>query len=166
MQHIVRSQPSGHDDRQAAACELIEHDQHAEGPAVLRALLDEVIRPDVVGSLWPKTDAGPLVQPHTAALGLFAWYFQPFPTPDAIDALDVDPPAGGNEHLANAPVAISAIPRRQPDDGSRQRGFVVRRLEMPSLRRTWLSYDSAGAALRNIEMRAHGLDVRPLPGRA
>ena len=139
MQHVVGSQPSGHDDRQAAACELVEHDEHAEGPAVLRALLDEVIRPDVVGSLGPKTDAGPIVQPQTAAFGLFAWHFQPFPTPDAIDALDVDPPAFGDEHLANTPVAVAAVPRRQPDDRSRQRGFVVRRLEMPSLRRARLS---------------------------
>jgi hypothetical protein len=139
MQHVVRSQPSGHDDRQAAACELIEHDEHAEGPAVLRALLDEVIRPDVVGSLGAKTDAGSVVQPQTAALGLLAWYFQPFPTPDAVDALDVDPPAFGDEHLANTAIAIAAVPGRQPDDSSRQRGFIVRCLEMPSLRRAWLS---------------------------
>ena len=32
MQHIVGSQPSGHDDRQAAACELIEHDEHPAQP--------------------------------------------------------------------------------------------------------------------------------------
>jgi hypothetical protein len=37
MQDIVRSQPSGHDDRQVAACELIEHDEHTESQAVLTA---------------------------------------------------------------------------------------------------------------------------------
>lgn len=46
MQHVVGSQPSGHHDRQAAVCELLEHDEHREGPAVL-PVLDEVIGPDV-----------------------------------------------------------------------------------------------------------------------
>ena len=55
------------------------------------------------------------------------------------EMLDVDPPAFGDQHLANAPVAVAAIPRRQPDDSSRQRGFVIRCLEMPSLRRARLS---------------------------
>lgn len=139
MQDIVRSKPSGHDDCQAAACELVEHDEHAEGPAVLCAVLDEVIGPGMVGSPWPKTNAGAIVQQETAAFWLFTWYFQPFPTPDAIDAFDVDSPAFGDEHLANTAVAVADIPRRQPDDGSRQRGFVVRRLEMSSLRRARLS---------------------------
>jgi len=97
---------------------------------------------------------------------LLHWDFQPFPAPDAIDALDVDPPAFGNEHLADAPVAIAAVAGRQPHDVGGQRRFVVGRLQMPPLRRAWLSDDRARATFRDIQVRADVRDARPLAGRA
>ena len=159
-------QPPGNDDRQTAARELVEHDQHAEGATVVGAVLDEVVGPDVVRPLRPETHARPVVEPETAPLRLLHWYFQPFPAPDPIDALDVDPPAFGNQHLADAPIAVTAVSRGQPHDVSRQRRFVIRRLQMPPLRRTWLSDDSTGATLRDIQARADVLNARPLAGRA
>ena len=51
LEHVVGSEPSRHDDRQAAARELVEHDEHAEGATVLCAILDEVVGPDVVRTL-------------------------------------------------------------------------------------------------------------------
>ena len=56
LEHIVGSEPSRNDDGEAAACELVEHDEHAEGATVLRAILDEVIRPDVVWTCGPETE--------------------------------------------------------------------------------------------------------------
>ena len=166
VEHVIRSEPPGNDDRQTAARELIEHDEHAEGAPVVSAVLDEVIRPDVVRPLGSETHARPVVEPETAPLRLFHWYFQPFPAPDPIDALDVDPPAFGNEHLADAPIAVAAVLRGEPHDVGRQLRFVVRRLEAPSLRRTRLSDDSARATLRDRKPRADVLDARPLAGRA
>ena len=120
----------------------------------------------MVRTLRSETDARSIVEPQTAPFRLFHWHFQPFPAPDAIDAFDVDPPAFGDKHLANAPVAVAAVPRRQPHDVGRQRRFVVRRLEMSSLRRAWLSDDSTGAAFRSLKARADVRDARPLAGRA
>jgi mannitol/fructose-specific phosphotransferase system IIA component (Ntr-type) len=40
------------------------------------------------------------------------------------------PPAFGDKQLANTPVAVAAIPHREPNDVCRQRRFVVRRLEI------------------------------------
>jgi hypothetical protein len=97
---------------------------------------------------------------------LLRWDFQPFPAPDPIDALDVDPPAFGNEHLADAPVAVAAVLRGEPHDIGRQRRFVARRLQMPPLRRAWLSDDSTRATLRDIQARTDVRDARPLAGRA
>jgi hypothetical protein len=37
---------------------------------------------------------------------------------------------------------------------------------MSPLRRTWLSDDRTRATLRDIQLRTHVLDARPLPGRA
>ena len=133
---------------------------------VLCPILDEVVRPDVVRTLRSETDARSIIEPQTAPFGLFAWYFQPFPPPDAIDAFDVDPPAFGNQHLADAPIAVAAVPGCQPHNGSRQSRFVVRRLQMSPMRPTWLSDDRTRATLRDIQPRTHVLDARPLPGRA
>ena len=150
VEHVIGSEPSRNDDRQTPARELIQHDQHAEGATVLRAVLDEVVRPDVVRPLGSQPHARPVVEPETAPFRLLHWYFQPFPSPDPIDALDVDPPAFGNEHLADAPVAVAAVVRSEPHDVGCQRRFVVRRLQMSPLRRAWLSDDSAGATLRDM----------------
>ena len=44
-------------DRQAFPGELIDDVEHAELPAIVRPVLDEVIGPDMVGMLRPKPDA-------------------------------------------------------------------------------------------------------------
>ena len=151
VKHVIGSQPPCHDDCQTPARELIEHDKHAEGAAVVGAILNEVVRPDVVRPLGPETHARPVVEPETTPLRLFHWYFEPFPAPDPIDALDVDPPAFGYQHLADAPIAVTAVLRGEPHDVGRQCRFVIRRLQMPSLRRTWLPDDSTRATLRDIQ---------------
>jgi len=166
VEHVVGSETSRNADSQAPPRELVEHDEHAERATVLCPILDEVIGPDVVWPLGSQTDARPIVEPQAATLRLFHWHFQPFPPPDPIDALNVDPPAFGNQHLADAPIAVAAVPRCQPHNVSRQSRFVVRRLQMSPLRRTWLSDDRTRATLRDIQLRTHVLDARPLPGRA
>ena len=166
VEHVIGSEPPCDDDRQTAARELVEHDEHAECATVLCPILDKVVRPDVVWSLGSQPHARPVGEPETAPLRLLHWYLQPFPTPDPIDALDVDPPAFGNEHLTDAPVAVAAVLLGEPHDIGCQRRFVVRRLEMPPLRRAWLSDDSTCAAFRDIQARTDVLDARPLAGRA
>jgi hypothetical protein len=57
VKHVVGSEPSRNDDRQAAPRELVEHHEHTEGPTVVGAVLDEVIRPHVVWPLGSETHA-------------------------------------------------------------------------------------------------------------
>ena len=92
MQHVVGSQSPGDNNCQAAARKLVDHGQHTKGPSILCAVLDKVIGPDVVGTLWPQTDARSVGEPETAPLRLLPWNFQPFPPPDPIDALDTNVP--------------------------------------------------------------------------
>ena len=84
VEHVVGSEPSRNDDRQAPARELVEHNEHAEGATILSPILDEVVGPDVVRTLGSEAHARPIVEPKTAPFRLFHWHFQPFPTPDAI----------------------------------------------------------------------------------
>ena len=67
--------------------------------AVLRAVLHEVVRPDVIGPLGSQAHARAVIEPQTAPFGLLLWHFQPFPPPDAIDPLDVHPPALVDQQL-------------------------------------------------------------------
>ena len=48
VQHVVGPEPPSHHDRQAAPGKLVDHAQHAERPAILRSVLDEVVGPDMV----------------------------------------------------------------------------------------------------------------------
>ena len=90
VEHVIGSEPPCDDDRQTAARELVEHDEHAECATVLCPILDKVVRPDVVWSLGSQPHARPVGEPETAPLRLFHWYLQPFPTPDPIDDLAVE----------------------------------------------------------------------------
>src|SRR6185503_5869255 len=108
------SEPARNDNGQAASGELVNHGEHAKAPPVLGAVLHEVVRPHVIGPFRPQSDARAVVEPEPPALGLLLWYFQPFPPPDAVDPLHAHVPALVEEQAADAPVAIAAIPCRQP----------------------------------------------------
>jgi len=81
-QHVVAIEPPGDQDCQTFPTELIDHHQHPESSTVMRALLDEVISPDMVTPTWPKPNAGAVIQPETAqssawGLGCFAGTLNP-----------------------------------------------------------------------------------------
>ena len=50
-------------DRKALPGELVEHVERAELAAIVRAVLDEVIRPHVIVIFGPEADAGAVVEP-------------------------------------------------------------------------------------------------------
>jgi hypothetical protein len=55
----------------------------------MRPAFDEVVRPDMVGPTGAKPDAGAVVQPQPAALGLLLGDLQPLPPPDPLHALGI-----------------------------------------------------------------------------
>jgi hypothetical protein len=57
VKHVIRIEFARHDDRQTAPRELVDHRQHAKPPAVLSAVLHEVVGPHVVGPLGHETGA-------------------------------------------------------------------------------------------------------------
>ncbi len=64
-------------DGQALAAELVDDAQHPKRLAIVGAVSDEVIGPDMVGPLRPQTDAGTVVEPQTPAFRLFGRDLQP-----------------------------------------------------------------------------------------
>src|SRR5919107_3311222 len=94
IDHIDAFQFAIDADRQALARELVNDVEHAISPTVMGAIFEEVVGPDVIGSLWPQTDAGAVGQPKTPSLGLLVWDFQPLASPDALNPSIADQPAG------------------------------------------------------------------------
>ena len=127
MQYVVGPELARYDDGQAPSCKLVDHGEHAKAPPVLGAVLHEVVGPHVIGPFRPQPDARAVVQPQTPTLGLFVRDFQPLPPPDAVDPLHAHVPAFVEEQAADAPVAVAAIPGRQPYD-PRLRGLRQLRL--------------------------------------
>src|SRR6056297_1328625 len=96
-------------DHERLPGELIEDDEDAIGSAVVGAILDEVIGPDMVRPLRPEPDAGAIVQPEPAPLLLLRWNLQPFAPPDTLDPLVVHVPARMVQQRRHRPVAVTAI---------------------------------------------------------
>ena len=60
---VRRIQFASDPDRQALAGEFVEHVGQAIFPPIAGAVLDEVVGPDVIGTLRPQPDAGSVRQP-------------------------------------------------------------------------------------------------------
>jgi len=153
---VMRIQPPRHPDRQSLAGEFIDDVEHAQLAAVIRAVLDEIIGPDMVGPFRLQPDAGAVIQPQPGPLRLPLWHLQPLPAPDPLDALLVHQPAGTPQQRRDPPVAVAAILPGQGNDVGRQRRFVIRCLGDLALRRPWLAEHAAGKPLRYPE-RGHGV---------
>lgn len=50
-------------DGDAFPRELVDHVEHADFPAIVRPVLDEIVGPDMVWIFRPKPDARTIVQP-------------------------------------------------------------------------------------------------------
>lgn len=115
----------------------------------VRAVLDEVVRPDVTGPLRPQAHARAVVEPEASPLRLSGWDFEPLPPPDALDPLHVDRPAVTPEQGRDPAVAVASILQSQGDDGGCQGGLVFGHHGALTLRRTMLAQDTAGEAFRH-----------------
>ena len=96
-------------DGDAFPRELINHVEHADFPAVVRPVLDKVVGPDMIWVFRSKPNARAVVQPQTAAFRLLVRHFQPLPSPDALNPLDVHDPASLVQHRRDATIAIATI---------------------------------------------------------
>jgi hypothetical protein len=112
------------------------------------AVLDEVVGPDVIAVLGPEPDTGAVVEPEATPPGLPGRNLQPLASPDPLDPLVVDEPAGPAQQLGDLAVAVAAIVSGQLDDVSDQPLFIITALRDLALRRAMLAERRTGAATR------------------
>ena len=99
----------------------------------------------MVRPAWPETDTRAVVQPQLASLGLFNGNPEPLTLPDAPNALEVHMPTFSLKQGSNPAIAITAILRRQADDGLSQSVLVIQDYGLASLRRAMLTKNPTGA---------------------
>ena len=167
-------------DGQAFAGELVDDIEHAERPPVMGPALDEVAgsrcpaghcaamsrEGDVVRTLGPETDAGPLVQPEPALPGLLLRHLQPLPPPYPLDTLHVLRPPGIPETGRDPAMAVAPILAGQRDDVRGQRLLVSPPARCLPPGRAMLAQHATGETLRDSELLPDVIDAGPAAGGA
>lgn len=68
-------------DGQALPGELVDDIERAELAAIVRAVLDKVVRPDVIAVLRAQADAGAVPEPEASLFRLLGRYLEPLASP-------------------------------------------------------------------------------------
>ena len=163
---IARIQSSRDPDRQCLAGEFVDDIQHPDLAAVMRAVLDKVIGPDMVGAFSTKPNARSLIQPKPSPLRLALRNFEPLCAPDARYAFLINGPACSMQEGCDAPIAVAAILPRQRDYIRCQSSFVISRLGNQTLCGAVLPDHPAGEPLRYTKGLNNMLDASPAARRA
>ena len=124
MLDSVRVQLAVNDDDQTLSGKFVDHSEHAERLAIVRAIHDEVIGPDMVGPRRSQTDTRSVIKPQPAAFRLFLGNLQPLPPPDALNPFSVYLPTFGSQQGSDPSLTVSAILAGQAGDRFRQSIFV------------------------------------------
>ena len=146
---VVGAQAPGDVDAEALPRELVHDGPQAQGPAVLRPFVDEVVGPDVVRPLGSAPRAGAVRGPESPPPRGFAGHAQPLLTPQPLHPLVVHPSALGPQRGRDAPVAVTAEAAGQGDDPGDQGGLVRRHPGGVPLRAARLGEDPTGPTLRD-----------------
>ena len=109
VQHILAVQFAAHINGEAFTCILVNNRQHSEGTAIVGAIRNEVVGPNIVPDSWPQPDTRPIIQPQPATFRLLLRYFQPFTTPDPLHPGQAHPPTLLSEKPVDTSVTIAAV---------------------------------------------------------
>jgi hypothetical protein len=113
----------------------------------------------MIAMLGAKPNAGAVAQPEPTALGLPCRDLQPLASPDPLDPLVVDQPAGPAQQLGDLAIAIAAILPGQLDEIGGQPLLVVTALRGLALRRAMLAERRTGAPLGDGQRPSNMLDA-------
>ena len=113
----------------------------------------------MIAVLGPEADAGALAQPETTALRLPGGHLKPLASPDPLDPLVVDEPAGPAQQRGDLAIAIAAILAGQLDGIGCQPLFIVTAPRDLTLRRAMLAERRTSAALGDGQLPSNMLDA-------
>jgi len=138
---------------------FVDDVEHTDPAPVVGAVLDKIVGPDVIAALGPEADTGSVIEPEPPALGLPGRNFQPLASPDPLDPLVVDEPAGPAQQLGDLAIAVAAILPGQLDDVGGQPLLIISALRDLALCRAMLAERHTGAALGDGQLPSNMLDA-------
>jgi len=109
IQYVIRIEPSFHYDVQALSAEFVDDRQHLDAAAIMRAVFDKIIGPDMVTMGRPEPDTRSIVEPQTSSFGLLLRNLQPLLTPDTFHPLMVNLPTLSLEQCRNPAITVTPI---------------------------------------------------------
>jgi hypothetical protein len=117
---------------------------------------NEIVAPDVILMLWPKTDTQTIVEPQSTTVRLLHWNSQSFTPPQSLNSFVVHTPAFFARHHRDSTIAIA---RRQIGHSFHQPRFIIRDIQSPTLRRSRLTENATrstfGNAITSLTSNAH-----------
>src|SRR5712692_7137760 len=116
QQHVLRADPSSHYRGQPLARIRVENIENPKGPAVVRPIRHEVLRPDVMALCGPPPQARPLGAPKSGSLRLLRGHVEAFVPPHCVHALFAHVPALTPQAIRHGSVAIPPVLLGQCDD--------------------------------------------------
>ena len=124
LQRLQRFQTDAFPLQRSHFRHLVDDGQHPQGLPIRGAVEDEVVAPDVVGTLGTASDDRTVGEPEPTTLRLLLWHLQPLLSPEPFDSLVVHPPALLLEQCRDAPVAVASEATGQRHDPAEQRLLV------------------------------------------
>ena len=115
----------GDTNGQTFMCELVDHVEHPVFLAFMRAILDEVVGPDMVRPLGAKTDEDPSASQSRPRLGCLAGLSAPRTAKSVRPVCRSRPSRRSIVELRDLPVAVTTISASQFDDVGGQPFLVV-----------------------------------------
>ena len=139
LEDVPRGELAVDPDQQAFPGVLVQDVQDPERPAVIRAVMHEVVRPDVGPMGGPQPHARAIVQPQPPLLRLFLRNLEPLASPQALHPLGVHLPAGIPQQGRDPAIPVAAILPRQLDQLGHQARLVGPAARHVPLRRAVLA---------------------------
>ena len=147
INRILAPDTACHMDGQAFPGIFIDDDHQLDRPTIHRTIKYEVPGPDMIAMLWPQADAGTVIQPQSATLGLLLGHFKALTPPDAHHPAMADLPALRSEQSMDPAVTVPPILARKPQDICCQGFLILTRLRDVAYRVTGNAQRLADAPL-------------------
>ena len=138
----------------------------SQDPAARQMNAKQSPKGDLVRTLGPRTDAGPVVEPEPRLLRLLPGNLEPLPPPYPLDPLRIHGPTGLPKERRDPAVAVASVLRGERYDVRGQRVFIGPPARHLPPGRPMLSEHATGEPLRDAELPPDMVDAGTAAGGA
>ncbi len=158
VDHILAGDVSVHLQGQALPGILVYNREPLERGPSFCPIKNKIAAPHVVFPFCSMAMAGIRPRTQRTFFPLFPGDFEPFSTPQTINAFGIHLPAGRLQHPADTSIPETGMLAHQFQNLLQQSGFIVSRNRLVALAGTRLTQNPAGFAFGNVERLLQMLD--------